>query len=207
MRYMVDAANFKDLAEQNPEDVCKRALCRYDEIKKCYILSVWNDDYAIYPQDLKIDRIDAREDAPPLHDYFYVFIINYLLQTKERKICQEWISEKDIPGGSTFFRGPHEIPTYLISKRYSGNIEQFKRVCGQLKGTPINNMADAAYSFTITPRIPVAVLFWDGDDDFPPESKILYDKSIADHLALDVIFALAVGICSRIGRDEIYTFQ
>ena len=61
------------------------------------------------------------------------------------------------------------------------------------------DMADAAYIFKITPRIPVAVLYWEGDDEFPPESKILYDKSITEHLASDIIFALAVAICTRIG--------
>lgn len=60
-------------------------------------------------------------------------------------------------------------------------------------------MADAAYRFIVTPRIPVAVLYWKGDDEFPPEAKILYDRTITEHLTSDIIFALAVEICARIG--------
>jgi len=48
-------------------------------------------------------------------------------------------------------------------------------------------------------RIPVAVPLWEGNDEFAPESKILYDKSITEHLASDIVFALAVDICTRIG--------
>jgi hypothetical protein len=197
MTNSIDAIYFKELAEQNPEDVCKRALCRYDDVKKCYDFSVWGDEYAIYPHELKIDRLSNRFQRP--HEYLYVFIIHYLLKSKETKLFKEWISEKDIPGGATFFRGPHEIPTNLISSRYSGDIERFRKTCDQLDGIPLN-MADAAYVFKITPRIPVAVLYWDGDDEFPPESKILFDKSVTEHLALDIIFALAVDICTRIVR-------
>ena len=197
MTNSIDAIYFKELAEQNPEDVCKRALCRYDDIKKCYDLSVWGEEYAIYPNELKIDRLSKRFQCP--HEYLYVFIIHYLLKSKETELFKEWISEKDIPGGTTFFRGPHEIPTNLISSRYSGDIERFRKICYQLDGIPLN-MADAAYVFKITPRIPVAVLYWDGDDEFPPESKILFDKSVTEHLALDIIFALAVDICTRIAR-------
>ena len=62
------------------------------------------------------------------------------------------------------------------------------------------DMADAACIFKTTPCIPVAVLYWEGDDEFPPESKILYDKSVTEHLASDFIFALAVAICARIGN-------
>jgi hypothetical protein len=56
-------------------------------------------------------------------------------------------------------------------------------------------MADAAFSFSITPRIPVAVLLWVGDDEFESEAKLLFDKTIVQHLPLDIIYALAVEIC------------
>jgi len=197
MANLIDPIHFKELARQNPEDVCRRALCGYDDAKKCYILSVWGDEYAIYPYEFKIDRIT--ENFPVPHEYLYVFIINYLLKAKEIGLSHAWISEKDMPGGATFFRGPHEIPTHLISSQYIGDIEKFRKICERMGGVSLN-MAEAAYVFKITPRIPVAVLFWDGDSEFPPESKTLFDSSINEHLALDIIFALAVDICERIGR-------
>ena len=67
-----------------------------------------------------------------IHDYLYLFMIHYLLQSKETELFNEWISEKDIPGGTTFFRGPHEIPTKLISLRFNNNINKFKARCEQL---------------------------------------------------------------------------
>jgi hypothetical protein len=60
-------------------------------------------------------------------------------------------------------------------------------------------MADAAYGFSITEHLPAAVLYWKGDDDFPPEAKIIFDKTIATDLPLDIVFSLAVEICRRIG--------
>jgi hypothetical protein len=115
--------------------------------------------------------------------------------------CGEWISEKDLPGGPTFFRGPHEIPTHLISERFGNDIDAFKRKCAQLSGVPLD-MADAAYRFDIVSNIPVAVLLWAGDDEFQPEAKVLYDRTISRHLTLDIIFSLAVEICARIGEGE-----
>lgn len=61
-------------------------------------------------------------------------------------------------------------------------------------------MADAAFIFYITDRIPVAVLYWAGDDEFPAESKLLYDSTLPSHFALDIVFALAVGICEELSR-------
>ncbi len=200
MTHSINTVYFKELAELNPEDVCTRALCRYDDIKKRYTISVWGDEYAVYPYKQRIERISNNFQSP--HEYLYLFIIHYLLKSKETELCNEWISEKDIPGGTTFFRGPHVIPTDLIASRYSGAVEQFRKTCVQLDGVPLE-MADAAYIFKIAPRIPAAVLYWEGDDEFPPESKILYDRSAAEHLASDIIFALAVAICARIGSPPV----
>jgi hypothetical protein len=199
MTNSVDRIYFQELAEQNPKDVCRRTLCKYDDKNRFYTLSVWGDEYAVYPHEFKIDRITSNFQSP--HDLFYLFIIYYLLKSKELEISNEWISEKDIPGGVTFFRGPHKIPTHLISNRYGNNIKEFRKRCEQLHGTPLD-MADAAYSFNITPHISVAVLYWAGDDDFPPESKLLYDKTITEHLASDILFALAVEICKKIGNPH-----
>ncbi len=197
MSAFIDPILFKDLADLNPEDVCRRALCDYDSNIGKYSLSVWGESYFVYPFDLKIDRIT--KSLPTPNDFFGIFIVNYLLQSKAIETSNEWISEKDIPGGTTFFRGPHEIPTRLIASRYSSDIQSFKNTCNKFGGKPFD-MADAAFVFNITPRIPVAVLFWDGDDEFPAEAKVLFDRSIIKQLASDIIYALAVDVCSRIAR-------
>lgn len=195
MTYYIDISYFKELAGKKPEDLCRLSLCDYDKKEKAYMLSVWGEDYGIYPDDCKI--ISLRNGKPDINSLFGLFIIYYILKSKEIIVSGEWISEKDIPGGATFFRGPHKIPTQLIEQRYANDIQAFRAKCEKLSGTRID-MADAAYSFQITPRIPAAVLFWNGDDEFQPESKILFDKTITQHLAPDIIFCLAVEICERI---------
>jgi len=194
----LDPVNFTDLAEKEPKAICKAALCDYDADRKGYRLSVWGETYGVYPYEAKIYPIhDPNADMAVL---LPLFVICYLLTVKPEDIRGEWISEKDVPGGPTFFRGPHQIPTHLIEKKYGDDINRFKQRCEQLNGSPID-MADAAYVFEITPRIPVAVQFWEGDSDFPPEAKLLYDRSIIRHLAPDIIFCLAVLICDRLAAD------
>ena len=196
MTNSIDGSYFIELAEKNPEEVCRLALCDYDPIKKGYRISVWGEDYGIYPRESQIIRL--QENNPDVGHLLGLFIIYYLLRAKDMRISKEWISEKDIPGGTTFFRGPHKIPTQIIEKRYENNVEEFKEVCEQLNGIPLD-MADAAYAFEITPRIPVAVQFWDKDDEFSAEAKILFDRTIAEQLAPDIVFCLTVEICRRIG--------
>jgi len=198
MTDLIDKIYFQELSEQNPIDVCRRAVCSYDDTRKCYTISVWGDLYRVYPYPSVIEC--DKEKHERLHPYFSLFIVHYLLEAKEIELADQWISEKDIPGGSTFFRGPHEIPTTLITDHFGDDIDGFKDRCEQLMGRPLS-LADAAFVFEIAPRIPVAVLYWRGDDEFPPDSKILYDRTINVHLASDIIYALAVGVCERLGKS------
>ncbi len=195
MTNSIDTCHFQDLAGKDPEDVCRRALCSYDINEKSYTLTIWGEEYGIYPELSKVRRL--RDDKPNINIFLSLFIVHYLLTSKAIPVSKEWISEKDIPGGVAFFRGPHAIPTHLIEKRYGDNIGAFRKTCEQLDGILLD-MADKAYSFRIAPRIPAAVLLWKGDDEFPAESKILFDKTIGEHVALDIIFALTVEICTRV---------
>jgi len=195
MSDLIDKVFFRELAEKDPKEVCQRALCSYNDVKKSYNITIWGDDFSVFPYEYKIDCI-SKSNAQPPYEYFYLFVIHYLLTAKKIEISKEWVSEKDIPGGAAFFRGPHEIPTSLIVKKYHNDLEKFKKNCILLGGIPLD-MADAACVFNITPRIPAALLYWEGDEEFPPESKLLFDRSVSEHLALDIIYALAVDICTR----------
>jgi hypothetical protein len=190
----VDPCHFQDLARMDPDHVCRRALCGYDVQQKCYTLSVWGEEYNIFPEGSRITRLSHPTDK--VTTSLGLFVVHYLLTCKETPIRKEWISVKDITGGETFFRGPHNIPADLIEKKYGDDLQLFHDVSVQLGGTALD-MADAAYCFRIAPRIPVAVLLWQEDDEFPAQAKMLFDRSISDHLALDIIFALAVEVCSR----------
>ena len=194
----VDKTYFQELADQDPAVICRRVPgCQFHADGGFYTLPVWGQTYALYPREAVIKPLLPADEAP--HELFCFFIIYYLLRSRAAAPSGRWISEKDIPGGATFFRGPHQIPTRLISRRYENDIEAFSRTCRGLQGSPLT-MGDAAYRFEITPDIPVAVLYWAGDEDFAAEAKLLYDQRIGHQLPPDVIFSLAVEVCRRVGR-------
>ena len=195
MTQTVDPRHFRELAGLDPAGVCRRALCARDQTNQSYLLTVWGDEYAIDPGRDQIEPTGSR--AGPVHEYLSLFMVHYLLGAKELATAGEWISEKDLPGGTTFFRGPHAIPTHLISRRFANDLQAFERQCRELHGSPLD-MADLAFRFQIAPRIPVAVLYFEGDEDFHPEARLLYDKTISAHLAPDIVFALAWAVCTRI---------
>lgn len=198
MPNFIDKSYFTELQNAEPDTLCRNNRCRYHADEGSYSLDIWGDRYLINTNESKIEYQGVTQ-LP--HDYFELFVIYYLLRVKDCGPTGEWISEKDVPGGPTFFRGPHLVPTEMISSRFGDDIESFCSWCEKLSGTRIE-MADAAYRFEITADIPVVVLYWCGDEDFPAEAKVLYDRSVIELLTLDILFALAVGVCARIGSGD-----
>jgi hypothetical protein len=200
----VDSNYFQELSKASPGELCRKDRCHYDPLTKTYTLTIWGEEYLLDWPKSSIARCGPILPQP--HPYFYLFVIYYLLLPRDIALYGEWISEKDLPGGATFFRGPHLLPTSLISDRFGNDLQGFRDRCRQLGGTPLN-MADAAFSFQITRDIPVAVLYWTGDEEFPAEAKILYDRAMSEPLPLDIVFALAFEVCTRLASAEMMTVR
>jgi len=194
MAELIDHRHFLDLAGRDPRDIVQRCRCRHDARQHSYTLPVWNTACTVHPGS---GRVEWSAETGPLHEYFSLFAVHYLLTGRDTLPSGRWISEKDMPGGATFFRGPHTIPTQLIAAGAGNSLDTFRRLCLACNGTPLE-LADAAYRFAITDRIPVAVLYWLGDEDFPAEAKLLFDSTLPSHFALDIVFALAVGVCETL---------
>jgi hypothetical protein len=73
MKNAIDSSYFIELAEKNPDDVCRLALCDYDPIKKGYRISVWGEKYGIYPNESKIIRL--KDDNPDVSCLLGLFIL------------------------------------------------------------------------------------------------------------------------------------
>jgi hypothetical protein len=194
MAEYVDASYWQALDVADPAVISRHGRCRFHPSSGDYTLCLWGDDYRIAAHR---QEIASTTHGAMHHPYFNVFIISYLLFPQDISVVGEWISEKDFPGGATFFRGPHLLPTSVIAERYQNDLSGFSGRCQELGGTPLS-LADRAFSFAIVPEIPVAVLYWSGDADFPSEAKILYDRSLIGSLALDVVYSLGVTICYRL---------
>jgi hypothetical protein len=192
----IDRIHFEDLSILDPAEVCRRTSCVYDGDKKSYTVEVWGETYRVRPTERSVMKMSTTAERD--HGYLSLFIIHYLLKKEQVPLDGTWISEKEIPGGATFFRGPHALPTDLISTRFGNDLAAFKARCEALHGSLLE-MGDAAYCFEIVPQVPVALLYWCGDEEFPAEAKLLFDRSIGRYLAADVVFALAVSICERLG--------
>lgn len=189
---MIDPILYKDLQSEKPEDVLNRCDATYDAGSGAYGIQFWGHDVRVIPASQKVVCPDISFEGA--WAYVPLILVHYLLSAGKPSDSGDWVSEKDLPGGTAFFRGPHTLPAHLVAEAFEKSLDAFKQRCQAHGGTPLD-MADAAFSFPLLPGIPGAVLFWQADEMFGAEAKLLFDRSISDHLPLDIIYALGVTLC------------
>ena len=57
---------------------------------------------------------------------------------------------------------------------------------------------DASFTLFAFPKVPITFILWEGDEEFPPSVKALFDPSITGYLPLEDIVVIAKLAASRI---------
>ncbi len=191
----IDPYLWEQLEEADPHAVCVRAMVQYDIGSRTYLVPFLNASCACDVAQRAITPATGTVHRAG-HFELYLVILHYLLEASAVPLSGKWISEKDIPGGELFFRGPHQFPTAPLLKLFGRDRDLFRKAAESLGGAPVP-MGDAAYRLWPLPRVPVLFVLWEGDEEFEPALHIRFDATVASQLlTLDTLWAL-VNVVSR----------
>jgi len=192
------ALYWERLAKAEPNEVCKRTEADYNSERNAYTLPILSQKYLILPGEQKIlcMRGDFCEEEN-LRDYFYLMVLLYLLDAKEGEPTRTWISEKELKGGTTFFRGPHALRVEELKMAFGKNPDAFGRAGSRLGGVELL-FGDKAFALTVFPKVPLAFVLWKADEEFPAQVTVMFDSTIQKHFSLDGIWCIVAEMTQRI---------
>jgi hypothetical protein len=195
----IDPFYWNKLSQLHPTDVCHRTGAIYHTAREGFLLPVYNSRYLVLPKEKEILRME-RNDKPiqeALHPFFYLMVLVYLTEAKDIKPTHTWISEKDLKGGSTFFRGPHRLEVEELIALFGKDPEAFLKTGRKLGGSEIL-FGDKGFALEVFPKVPLAFVLWKGDAEFPPKISVLFDSTIEYHLPLDILWCMVAETSRRL---------
>lgn len=77
-----------------------------------------------------------------------------------------------------------------LENTFSGHVEELCRACERLGGVRLPQ-GDAGYMLPVIPGLNIAVLFWDGDEEFPAQGNMLFDSNITDFMHEENVVSVA----------------
>lgn len=83
---------------------------------------------------------------------------------------------REMPWGEVYLRQFDGRCIKRLAFSYGNRLKAFKAVMEHIQAVPVNH-GDLAYEIEIYPDYQVQMILWEGDDEFPPSSQILFSDN------------------------------
>jgi hypothetical protein len=117
-------------------------------------------------------------------------IMHYLIGGSGAPLTGDWITFREIPSGEFYYSAFVQRAKEPLVKAF-GHQPQLLLELGTRIGGTQGSQGDASLLLQVLPRIPVCLILWAGDEEFPPEGNILFDATISQYLSAEDIAVLS----------------
>lgn len=125
-------------------------------------------------------------NAPSLQEQG--LIMHYLLGAANLPPSNELITFREIPSGEFYYQPFVNRAQIPLVNTFGSAPALFLKVGRKAGGTDAG-LGDASLTFHPLPKIPITLVLWQGDEEFPPTGNILFDANIKFYLdAEDIAF-------------------
>jgi hypothetical protein len=194
--HSVHPALWEHLIQADPTEVCRRSGAQFDEATGSYLLDFLKERYRISPDSGEIDPMTGPiSEGDPSID-LQVIILTYLLNARGIPLADRLVAVGSLKGGKCFFQGPHSFPLDPLIAQYGSDIKGFLDR-GLFLGGVQDVYGDVSVRFPALPRVPVVMVLWKADEEFPPRLSVVFDATVDQQLPLDAIYGLVTEICRR----------
>jgi hypothetical protein len=143
----------------------------------------------------------AHTETPPrdAHVSIQIVLLHYLLTADGASPADRWLAFRELPDGLFYAQAFAGHAEGLLAEKLGADLSRFRQAAAALGGQPLA-LADAAYRFQAFPRLAVAALLWEGDEDFPAQARILFDASASHYLPTEDLAGIGDWLAHRLTR-------
>ncbi|SHK76645.1 protein of unknown function [Desulfatibacillum alkenivorans DSM 16219] len=148
----------------------------------------------VFPSFDFTDQDDPEKEVPIQEQ---VLILHYMMGDKTAQPSDDWVAYREIPGATFYFSAFCKRAIDPLKNVFEHNLEGLDKGAQILEASELD-FGDAGYEFKPFPRVPVRMILYVGDDEFPSEANILFDSSAGDILSPEDLAWLAGMIVYRL---------
>jgi hypothetical protein len=114
-------------------------------------------------------------------------------------------SFKEFPNTVSKIVSMKDLVETPLKKAFALRMDKLELACEKSGGKNVKSQyasCDLAYQFIVFPKIPVVLLFWDKEDGFEADVKLLFDETVIQHLDIESIMFLSEHLCQMLIRGN-----
>ncbi|MFZ5595625.1 MAG: DUF3786 domain-containing protein [Bacillota bacterium] len=183
----------KRFVSVDPEEISARSGVFYNSELKIFEMEYFGSLYHI---DLngRVRRKGDQDYETPFNDR--TLMLQYLCEASVVSPKGNWISFLELPDGAHHYVPLQTGAMNPMAAHFGNNSRGFVEAAGALGGRPLS-LGDYSFYIPALPRVPLAVVLWEGDDEFPAKSNILYDATAPLHLTTAALWVLGVELAHK----------
>lgn len=178
-----------------PAAAASRTGAEWDEEKLTFRLpflgSVASLTYPAY--EVSLDE----NPAPP---HVAALLVYYLALSDGSVATGTWISFANLPDASFYFTAFRGYTGAQVARHFAPHAATLGGAVERVGGESLQGLADRAWRIPALPRVPVALLWWNADDEFDARAELLFDSTASHHLTTDGCAVLGSWLTSLLIR-------
>jgi hypothetical protein len=181
----------KELANRNPKRIASLSGAEFNadaEGRGFLKLDFLNKKVAISWPELDFSLIETGEEVSLQQQ---VLLLHYLIGADGSRTTGDWIAYQELPDGKFYLDAFLRRAKSPMVQGFGSQPELLKKLAADLYAAAPLNQGDIAVVIQVLPMVPVALVLWEGDEEFPPEGTILFDRSVSGILSAEDIAWLA----------------
>ena len=163
----------------DPKEAAIRCGVEYDEEKQQFHIRLMGYRYLVdYPEFAVHKENEEEEGVFLLLDSVpaKIIVIRFLTSGQFVKSSGKYVTYREVPWGEVYFRQFEGRCLMRLKFGFGFKLDKFAEGMEKMGAQKIS-MGDVAYEFEFINGLHVRFILWEGDDEFPPNSQILFEDN------------------------------
>ena len=163
----------------DPQEAAVRTGSIWDG--KEFYVNLLGREFAISHPEYALRALDGGA-LPPLPTQ--TFLLRYLLESKNVAWKGEWKTFREMPWGEMYIQPYTGRVLTRAAYTFGFRLAAFKAAAEKMGALPVP-YGDAGFEFPLIGNFKMRFLVWEGDDEFPPSTQVLYSDNFAEGFAAE----------------------
>jgi hypothetical protein len=129
-----------------------------------------------------------------------IIMLHYIVHASGAPLTGELVPYEDVPGCRAYAPVFERRVTKPLLSAFGFDRDTFARAGTSLGGKD-EEFGDASFTLHAFPKVPICFILWEGDQDFPPSMKVLFDRTVHQYLPLEDIVVVSKMAATRILKE------
>lgn len=191
----------------DPEEAALRCGVAYDPKNRQFHIRLLGYSYLVDFPEFDVHKEEEGQEGVFLllsQAAAKIIVLRFLISGQMVKSAGKYLTYREVPWGEVYFR---QFEGRCLARLKFGFGFKLDAFCAAMEkmGAEKISMGDAAYEFEFINGLHVRFILWEGDDEFPPSSQILFednfpyayqaeDLAVVGDLSIATLKGLACGL-------------